>query len=89
MNSRAVPRFWKLYRALPEEVRRLAAKQFQRWREDPNHPSLHFKRVLEREDIWSVRISRGHRALALREVEVFYWFWIGSHGEYERIIAGE
>jgi hypothetical protein len=24
----------------------------------------------------------------LREKNVFYWFWIGDHDEYERLIGG-
>jgi len=29
--------------------------------------------------------ARGHRALALLEGDTFYWFWVGSHDEYERL----
>ena len=35
---------------------------------------------------WSVRISRSYRALAYREDDIFTWFWIGPHDEYEKIL---
>ena len=33
---------------------------------------------------YSVRISRGYRALGLKEGKAITWFWIGSHTEYEK-----
>jgi len=36
--------------------------------------------------LWSVRINDAYRALAVREGDVFYWFWIGAHDQYERLI---
>jgi hypothetical protein len=41
----ASPRFWRHYRELPESVRKLADKNFQLLKDDPYHPSLHFKRI--------------------------------------------
>jgi hypothetical protein len=84
-ESKALSSFWHLYERLPESTRRAADKQFALFRQDPTHPSLHFKQVGE---FWSVRVTGACRALALRENSVFYWFWIGDHDEYERLIAG-
>ena len=50
---------------------------------DPTHPSLHLKPV---GGLWSVRINEAYRALAVREGDVFYWFWVGPHDQYERLI---
>jgi hypothetical protein len=36
--------------------------------------------------LWSARINDAYRALALREDDVFYWFWVGPHDQYERLI---
>ncbi|WP_260445931.1 MULTISPECIES: hypothetical protein [unclassified Nostoc] len=36
--------------------------------------------------LWSVRISGGYRALAIKNSEDYYWIWIGSHDEYEALI---
>ena len=38
------------------------------------------------EDIYSVRIGLGYRALGLLEGTVVTWFWIGSHADYDRIL---
>lgn len=53
---------------------------------NPRHPSLHVK-VLEAHDppLWSVRVGRSYRALAIEEAGDL--FWIGSHAEYDRILS--
>ncbi len=45
MNHRASPRFWQCYNALPRDVRELAERNYKLLCNDPNHPSLHFKRI--------------------------------------------
>jgi hypothetical protein len=35
-----------------------------------------------------VRIDRDYRALGVRDGEEIVWFWIGSHADYDRVIAG-
>jgi hypothetical protein len=78
------PRFQPLYDALPARVRDLADKNFALLKQDPKHPSLHFKQV--RDDLWSVRVGRGYRAMAIEGKDGFQWFWIGSHSDYDRLI---
>jgi hypothetical protein len=85
VRHQANARFWSLYEELPDQVRRLADKSFALLKDDPRHPSLHFKRVGR---LWSVRIGGRHRALAVEEGGTFAWFWIGDHAAYERVIAG-
>lgn len=84
MKSQTLPRFWEDYQALPEEVKRSARKSFQLWRDSPFHPLLHFKCVNQEERIWSVRLTRGYRALGNLEGDTVTWFWVGSHDDYER-----
>jgi hypothetical protein len=84
-RSRALPEFWRHYDGLPEEIRRRAAKQYAIFAQNPRHPSLQLKPVGE---FWSIRVTNAYRALAVREENVFTWFWIGTHGEYERSIKG-
>ena len=38
------------------------------------------------EEIWSLRITKGYRALCLYEKDLVVWFWIGNHDDYERLI---
>jgi hypothetical protein len=84
MTSRARRSFWQLFSALPPHVQRQARVRFALWRREPSHPSLHFKEL--RDGLWSVRVNRSYRALALREGDLVVWFWIGPHGEYDRLI---
>lgn len=80
---RTLPEFWDCYKALPADVQALADKSFALLKENPYHPSLHFKKG---GDSWSARVSLEYRALALETEEAFYWYWIGLHDEYERLI---
>ncbi|MFP3895702.1 MAG: hypothetical protein ACLFV5_02530 [Anaerolineales bacterium] len=54
---------------------------------NPFHPSLRFKCINRKENIWSVRMSRGYRAIALWEGDTVTWFWIGDHNDYERFFS--
>lgn len=81
-----MPEFLECFRALPSDVRTLAQKNYQLWKVNPRHPSLHFKQVSRTQPIYSVRIGIGWRALALVEDDVATWFWIGSHADYDRLI---
>jgi hypothetical protein len=84
MRHFASPSFWETYRKLPEHIRVLADKNYALLKENPQHPSLHFKRVRE---FWSVRVGLGHRALAVEIDERLVWFWIGTHAHYDRLIG--
>jgi hypothetical protein len=82
---RTTRRFWDCYWSLSSQVRGVADKSFSLLRENPRHPSLHFKKVGR---FWSARVSAGHRALAIPDGEDYIWVWIGTHDEYERLIEG-
>jgi hypothetical protein len=85
VNHFASPAFWACYEALPKRVQTLAAKNFRLLNSNPEHPSLRLKRVKE---YWSVRVGIGHRALAIPVEDGLLWFWIGTHGDYDRLIRG-
>lgn len=80
----ASPSFWECYEALPAAVRELADKQFALLKENPRHPSLHFKRLKR---FYSARVGVHYRALAVEAPDGLLWFWIGSHADYDRIVA--
>jgi len=86
LNSRVTEAFLACFAALPETVKAQARKAHRLWRPDPSHPSLRFKRVHAGEPIYSVRVSRGWRALGLLDGDTMYWFWVGSHAEYDRLL---
>jgi len=82
--SHASSEFWALFDRLPQRIQQQAAKQYERFARDPYHPSLRLKPV---GPFWSVRVSRSYRALAARRGDHFFWFWIGSHADYDNLIA--
>lgn len=59
VKSRATPRFWASYHELPSEIKEAARKAYRLFREDPEHPSLQFKKVHVREPLYSARITLG------------------------------
>ncbi len=87
MNSKTLPSFWKSYANLDESVKRRARKAFKLWIHNPFHPSLRFKCINREENIWSLRITQGYRALGILDGNTVVWFWIGSHDDYERMLS--
>lgn len=85
-ESRLTQDFRRQFEALPAEVQERARRAYALWQEDPQHPGLHFKRVSEHQPIWSARVGLRHRALALREQNIVWWFWIGTHAEYDQLL---
>ena len=84
MRHRASPEFWSLYENLPEQVKKLADKNFELLKINPRHPSLHFKRV---KALWSVRVGEHYRVLGIDdEPDGIYWIWIGTHAEYDHLL---
>jgi hypothetical protein len=88
MEHRATEGFWRSYQALPLEMRNRADKQFALLKNNPQYPSLQFKKVGESRglEVWSARVTLNYRALALRRADGFLWFWIGDHKSYEELI---
>ncbi len=78
-------KFRQRYQTLPKEIKELADKNFNLLKTNPQHPSLHFKKI---KDLWSVRIGLYHRALAVKDKDDFIWVWIGTHDDYEKILKG-
>jgi len=76
--------FWTLYWTLPAEIRELADKNFELLKENPRHPSLQLKRI---EELWSVRVGRQYRAIGIDVPDGIQWIWIGSHADYDKLIA--
>jgi hypothetical protein len=73
--------------ATPQEVQRQAEAAFRLWQSDPHHRSLAFKQIATRKDIVSVRVGLNWRALGTMTNDTVVWFWIGSHSDYDRMIA--
>ncbi|MDP6960996.1 MAG: hypothetical protein QF595_05690 [Dehalococcoidia bacterium] len=86
MNSYVTQDFLSCFQRLPDNIKEKARKNYRLWKENSAHPSLRFKRINSSEPIHSIRIGVGWRALGLRERNNIYWFWIGSHAEYDSML---
>ena len=84
MKHTASKRFWRCYDGLPIEVRDVANKNFELLKVDPSHPSLQFK-LTGAGKLYSARVGLYYRALGLPRPEGVHWFWIGSHGDYDKL----
>lgn len=85
MRHRANPKFWDFYKRIPPDIQKLADSNFALLKDNPQHPSLYFKKVGR---FWSVRVGLHFRAVAVERGAELVWFWIGRHDEYESIIEG-
>ena len=83
MNSRTTRRFREAFRTLPPDIRERAKRAYRLWRANPDLPGLRFKRV---GDMVSIRIGRDYRALGILQGDTVYWYWIGRHDEYDRMV---
>ncbi|MSQ23988.1 MAG: hypothetical protein EXR58_05495 [Chloroflexi bacterium] len=86
MNSSVTRDFRELLGRLPSSVQEEAGRAYLLWQRDQHHPGLAFKRVSQRQPIYSVRIGIGHRALGLSVGDRIYWFWIGTHADYDGLL---
>ncbi len=86
MTSSVTREFRQQLARLPMTVQEQASRAYALWRLDPYHTSLQFKRVSQRQPIYSVRVGLGYRALGLREEDHIYWFWIGPHAGYDELL---
>jgi hypothetical protein len=84
VKHRTTARFWRCFHSLPEAAQGIARKNYELLKRNPRHPSLHFKKVGK---LWSARVGRDHRALAMEDERGFIWVWIGAHEEYDRLLS--
>jgi hypothetical protein len=87
VKSVATQRFRALLGALPAEVQDLAAKNYQLWRRDANHPSLRFRRLQGSANGFSIRVGDHYRALGRLTGDKIVWVWIGTHADYDRMVG--
>ena len=64
-------------------MRDLADAKYALFEENPFHPALSLR---QKGNVWTVDIGRSYRAIAYRKATDFYWFWIGSHEEYNGLL---
>ncbi|WP_420453968.1 type II toxin-antitoxin system RelE family toxin [Rubrivirga sp.] len=87
MRSKTTKAFRKRLDALPEKVQEQAWKAYRQSAADPHPPSLQFKRVHTTAPLYSARVSKGYRAVGQIDDDTVVWFWIGSHADYDSLLA--
>lgn len=87
MNSLTTRRFRELFASLPTRVQRQARESYRLFRNDPTHPGLHFKQVHAAPPLYSARVGIGYRAVGVRDGNTMVWYWIGSHADYDQLLA--
>jgi hypothetical protein len=86
-RSRRTKAFRQLFDDLPEEVQRQAQRAYLLFKQDPAHPSLGFKAVITAGvQAYSVEIGAHYRALGTLRSDTIYWYWIGSHEAYNKVV---
>ena len=83
MKHFASAKFWEYYQSIPQNIQKLADKNFEILKENPKYPSLHLKKIGK---YWSVRVGLSYRALGVTADENILWFWIGNHSEYDKLL---
>jgi mRNA-degrading endonuclease RelE of RelBE toxin-antitoxin system len=87
MNSRTTRQFRELLASLPARVRQQAREAYRQFQQNPFHPGLNFKLVHSDPSIYSARVGIGYRALGVLEGGTVIRYWIGSHADYDKLLA--
>lgn len=88
MISQLHSNFRRDFAKLPREIQQRARAAYQRFQDDPSYPGLQFKPLHTSLPLWSVRVTGSYRAVGVRESdEKIVWFFIGTHAEYDRLLA--
>ena len=87
MISHTTAQFRKMFSELPAEVQRQARRAYRAFQQNPHHPSLRFKSVHPTRPVYSARISSDYRAVGVLDGDEIIWYWIGSHGDYDKLLS--
>lgn len=87
MKSRTTAQFRKAFAELPEQVQQQTREAYRRFKQDPSHPSLRFKKVHPELPIYSARIGKSYRAVGQLDLDTVIWFWVGSHADYNKLLS--
>jgi hypothetical protein len=87
VNSRTRPSFWRAYKALGSSVQKAARESYTLFAQNPNHPSLRFKKLGGYDHVWSVRVNEQYRAVGERKGDTIWWSWIGTHNDFDKLFS--
>jgi hypothetical protein len=87
MKSYTTRQFRRLFASLPRHVQDQTRHAYRLFRQNVAHRGLHFKRVFADPPMYSARVGIGYRAVGVLDGDTIIWFWIGSHANYDRLLA--
>jgi len=80
--------YWETFDDLPNEVRKLAEKNYQLWKDNPKNPGLRFKKIHETLPVCSFRVGMKHRTVGVETDDgKVVWFWVGSFDTFKAMIS--
>jgi hypothetical protein len=85
--SKTRPAFWRAYTLLAPSVKARAREAYRLFEQNPDHPSLRFKKLKAWDDVCPVRINEQYRAVEVRTGDAIEWIWIGTHSEFENLFS--
>ena len=86
MESVKTESFEVCLKKIPKKVRKRVARVFVIWEGNPYHRGLHFEQKYSRERLYSMWASKNYRMLGFKEGDTLYWWWIGQHDEYIKML---
>jgi mRNA-degrading endonuclease RelE of RelBE toxin-antitoxin system len=76
VKSRTTAEFRKSFVALPKQVQEQTREAYRQFKENPNYPSLRFKKVHPELPIYSARISNNYRAVGQLDGDTLRHFYV-------------
>ena len=86
MKSIRTKEFHELFARLPRDVQKQAVNTYRIFKANPDHPSLHFKCVNKEKSWYSVCVNKNYRVIGMWEGDTIFWFFIGTHGDYDHLL---
>jgi len=79
MHIEAAQTFIRLYKKLPEELKKKTKKALEFLQSNPAHPSLGHKKMAGQEDIFEIRVSKNYRITYQRIEDTAILRKVGTH----------
>lgn len=82
--------YWTSFDELPEDIRKLAEKNYALWKQNAKNPGLRFKQIHKTLPVFSFRVGMKHRTVGTEASDgKVVWFWVGSFETFRAQIDHE
>ncbi len=79
MHIEATQTFIRLYKKLPDDVKKRTQKALELLESNPAHPSLGHKKMAGQENIFEIRVSENYRITYQKIEDTAYLRKVGTH----------